>query len=189
MTSTPLLGLFVFILLVGLGVQVVYVFLCTFLAIFLLSFYWSRARITIRLDQTHLYLQDKVWKEEVPLKDVVSMSFGGVLPRDSGYYLRLRKGNLIVIPLMNDYLGFEKEMEKRADLTLVGESVMNLLQFRIMAPKNRRWTRKGLPYQKTSVLDSLDPSYLEPRHATAFLCLIGFLLFVCGLLSVTIGSN
>lgn len=185
----PFFGLILFSILSSFGVQLTVSLLLVSLFAVLLFVRLTQTHMTVALDAQHLYLRNKLKDKKVSFQDIISMSFGASILKINEYHIRLRNGEVLSIPLMDEFSEFEKEMEKRAALVLVGESLVNKIQFRIMTPKNRRWTKEGVSYQSTSALDSVDPSYMELERALPVLFLAGFVLGLFALFSGIMSSN
>ncbi|QQR55631.1 hypothetical protein IPG41_03705 [Candidatus Peregrinibacteria bacterium] len=148
----------------------------------------------IIFDGEKICIKKRVTERSCKLKDIVSMSFGGSLlpfngyPLCGRYVLRLKNGDLFPVPLMWDFDTFEKLMEGRADLILEDESILNSFQFRIMTPKARRWSRKGIPYSKTDTADRLNPFYPNTGGLSCVF-LAGFVLGMTALVCMIISSR
>lgn len=95
----------------------------------------------------------------------------------------------MAIPLMDNFSEFERCMEDRVKLVLAGESLVNMIRFRFMVPKNRRWTKKGISYQTTNGLDGMDPSYISLERFLPFFLMGIFILAMLALLMGIMSSN
>lgn len=184
-----LVPLFCFVSLIGFGFQLFSSLGWAFLLIVLLTFYYRLNYHTVCFYAGYLEVRNKLLTSRIAFKDIVSMSFGGNFFGMNSYYLRLKNGGLMRVPLIDDFSEFEHCMEKNAELILEGESVSNFFEFRIMTPKNRRWTRKNHAYQHTTVLDRLDPTYVPLDRALLTLFFVGFVFGMLALFFGIMSSN